>query len=318
MSDPILVVGSIAYDDVQTPFERRRNVLGGAASYFSLAASLYAPVRLVGVVGDDFVQSDIDRIAAKGVDVAGIERTSGRSFHWSGRYDYELSGAETLSTDLGVFASWRPSVPDAFRDSPFVFLANIHPDIQLEVLDQISAPRFVALDSMNLWIDTQRDALARVMSRVDLVSLNEAEVRQFGRTFSVLRGAREILALGPKALIVKRGEYGAVLFTARGSFWAPAFPLEKIQDPTGAGDSFAGGMIGYIAGCGEPTEGVLRRAVIHGTVCASFAVERFSVEGIETLTRERVAERYRALRDLVTIGAEAVAEADPFAVARSA
>lgn len=313
VTNTILVVGSLAYDDVQTPFERRRNVLGGAACYFSFASSLYAPVRLVGVVGDDFEQSDIDRVARKGVDVSGIERRPGRSFHWSGRYDYELGSAETLATDLGVFATWRPEVPEAFRDSDLVFLANIHPEIQLEVLDQVRKPRLVALDSMNLWIDTQRDALAKVMSRVDIVSLNEGEVRQFGRTFSVLRGAREILALGPRALIVKRGEYGAVLFTEAGSFWAPAFPLEKIQDPTGAGDSFAGGFLGYLATCETPDDAHLRRAVIHGVVCASFAVERFSVEGIEGLTRDRAAERYRALRDLVTIGAEAVAEDDPFA-----
>lgn len=315
MSDAILVVGSLAYDDVQTPFERRRRVLGGAACYFSMAASLYAPVRLVGVVGDDFAQSDIDRVAAKGVDVSGIERRPGNSFHWSGRYDYELSSAETLATDLGVFGSWRPSIPESFRDSRFVFLANIHPEIQLEVLDQVREPSLVALDSMNLWIETRHEALAKVMARVNVVSLNEAEVRQFGRTFSILRGAREILELGPRAVIVKRGEYGAVLITPDSSFWAPAFPLEKIQDPTGAGDCFAGGLMGYLASCASLDDGSLRRAVIHGTVCASFAVERFSVEGVESLTRERAAERYRALRDLVTIGAEAVAEADPFATA---
>lgn len=313
VSDTILVVGSLAYDDVQTPFERRRRVLGGAACYFSLAASLYAPVRLVGVVGDDFEQSDIDRVARKGVDVSGIERRPGRSFHWSGRYDYELGAAETLATDLGVFGTWEPRIPEAFRDSDFVFLANIHPVIQLDVLDQVRRPKLVALDSMNLWIDTQRDALAKVMSRVDVVSLNEAEVRQFGRTFSILRGAREILELGPRALIVKRGEYGAVLFTKGSSFWAPAYPLEKIQDPTGAGDAFAGGLVGYLASCGTPDDAHLRRALIHGVVCASFAVEKFSVEGVEQLTRERAAERYRSLRDLVTIGAEAVAEDDPFA-----
>ncbi|HEX4743836.1 MAG TPA: PfkB family carbohydrate kinase [Candidatus Limnocylindria bacterium] len=315
MSDTILVVGSLAYDDVQTPFERRRRVLGGAACYFSLAASLYTKVRLVGVVGDDFEQGDIERLTRKGVDVSGLERRPGRSFHWSGRYDYELGSAETLATDLGVFGTWEPRIPDAFRDTPFVFLANIHPAIQLDVLEQVRRPRLVALDSMNLWIDTQREALAEVMSRVDVVSLNEGEVRQFARTHSILRGAREILELGPRALIVKRGEYGAVLFTKGGSFWAPAFPLEKIQDPTGAGDSFAGGLMGYLASCGSPDDAHLRRALIHGVVCASFAVERFSVEGVEQLTRERAAERYRALRDIVTIGAEAVAEDDPFAAA---
>ena len=313
VANTILVVGSLAYDDVQTPFERRRNVLGGAACYFAFAASLYGPVRLVGVIGDDFEQSDVERLTRKGVDVSGIERRPGRSFHWSGRYDYELGAAETLATDLGVFATWRPEIPAAFTDSELVFLANIHPEIQLEVLEQVRGPKLVALDSMNLWIDTQREALSKVMSRVDVVSLNEGEVRQFGRTFSVLRGAREILALGPRALIVKRGEYGAILFTRAGSFWAPAFPLEKIQDPTGAGDAFAGGLMGYLARCETPDDAHLRRAVIHGIVCASFAVERFSVEGIEQLTRDGAAERYRALREIVTIGAETVTQVDPFA-----
>jgi sugar/nucleoside kinase (ribokinase family) len=312
VSNTILVVGSLAYDDVQTPFDRRRRVLGGAACYFSLAAALYARVRLVGVVGDDFHDSDLKRLTRRGVDTSGVERRPGRSFHWSGRYDYELGAAETLATDLGVFGSWQPEVPEGFRDSAFVFLANIHPAIQLDVLRQMKGPKLVALDSMNLWIDTQRDALTEVMSQVDVVSLNEGEVRQFGRTFSVLRGARAILDLGPRALVVKRGEYGAVLFTGEGSFWAPAFPLEKIQDPTGAGDTFAGGLIGYLASCGTLDDAHLRRAVIHGVVCASFAVESFSVDGIEALTRERAAERYRALRDLVTIGAEAVADPDPF------
>lgn len=310
-------MGSLAYDDVQTPFERRRRVLGGAACYFSFAASLYAPVSLVAVVGDDFDEADIERLRARGVAVAGIERRQGRSFHWSGRYDYELAGAETLTTELGVFGGWRPRVPDALADSDVVFLANIDPEIQIETLGQVRAPKFVALDSMNFWIESKREALAEVMSRVDLVSLNEAEVRQFGRTFSVLRGARQVLELGPRALVVKRGEYGAVLFTREGSFWAPAFPLEKIQDPTGAGDAFAGGLLGYVASCERADDTVLRRAVIHGTVCASFAVERFSVEGIEALTRERAAQRYRDLRELVTIGAEAIGDADPFKPADS-
>jgi len=311
----ILVVGSLAYDDVQTPFERRRGVLGGAACYFALAAALYAPVRLVGVIGEDFAEGDVARLRARGIDLAGLERRRGRSFRWFGRYDYDLSTAETLNTDLGVFADWRPAVPPAFADSDFVFLANIDPEIQLEVLGQVGSPAVVALDTMNFWIDHKRDALAAVMSRVDIVSVNEAEARQFCQTFSIIRAAREILALGPRALVVKRGEYGATLFTRESAFWAPAFPLEKIQDPTGAGDAFAGGMLGHLAGTGRLDEHELRRAVIHGAVCASFAVERFSVDGIEAITRESAGERYRALRELVTIGAEAVADADPFAPA---
>jgi sugar/nucleoside kinase (ribokinase family) len=307
------VVGSLAYDDVQTPFERHRRVLGGAASYFAFAASLYAPVRLVGVVGTDFDEADLSRLRAKGVDVSGVERREGRSFHWQGRYDYDLGNAETLATDLGVFGDWKPSLPERFLDSPFVFLANIDPDIQLALLEQVRGRATVVLDTMNFWIDHKREALARVVEKADLVSVNEAEARQFVRTFSIVRAAREILALGPRALIVKRGEYGATLFTRSGSFWAPAYPLEKIQDPTGAGDSFAGGFLGHLARCGAVDDHELRRAVIHGIVCASFAVERFSVDGIEALDRETAVARYRSLRELVTIGAEAVADADPFA-----
>ncbi len=308
----ILVVGSVAYDDVQTPFDRRRGVLGGAASYFALAASLYAPVRLVGVVGDDFRDEDRARLAGRQVDLAGLEKRPGRSFHWVGRYDYEMAAAETLATDLGVFADWRPELPRSFTDSPFVFLANIDPEIQLALVEQVRAPKAIVLDTMNYWIDYKRDALARVLSRVDIVSVNEGEARQFCRTFSIVRAAREILALGPRALVVKRGEYGSTLFTKDETFWAPAYPLEKIEDPTGAGDSFAGGFLGYLALAGSVDADQLRRAVIHGTVCASFAVESFSVDGIAAATRERVAERYRTLRRLVAIEADAVAGADPF------
>ena len=308
----ICVVGSLAYDDVQTPFERKRGVLGGAASYFSFAASLYAPVRLVGVVGGDFRAEDVARFEAKGVDCAGLERREGTSFHWSGRYGYEMGGAETLATDLGVFGDWHPVVPEVFADSEFVFLANIDPEIQLEVLAQVRHPTAVALDTMNYWIDHKRDALAEVMSRVDVVSINEGEARQFCRTFSIIRAAREILALGPRALIIKRGEYGAALFTQEETFWAPAYPLEKIQDPTGAGDSFAGGFMGYLARAGRLDDSILRHAIIHGTVCASFAVETFSVDGIAAVTRARASERFRTLRRLVALEAEALDEGDPF------
>jgi sugar/nucleoside kinase (ribokinase family) len=306
-STAILVVGSVAYDDVRTPFESRAEVLGGAASYFSLAASLYAPVRLAAVVGEDFRDEDATRFARKAIDLAGLERRRGSSFRWAGRYDYELSGAETVATELGVFADWRPELPENYRETPFVFLANIDPEVQHAVLDQVRRPALVALDTMNFWIEQRRDALVRVMSRVDVVCVNEAEVRQFCATPSVLKAAREILALGPKAIVVKRGEHGAMLFTGAGMFWSPAYPLEQVRDPTGAGDAFAGGFIGYLAGCGRPDATEMRRAVLHGTVCASFAVETFSVDGIEGANRAAVVERYRALRELVNVGAEEAA-----------
>jgi sugar/nucleoside kinase (ribokinase family) len=308
----ILVVGSLAYDDVRTPFERRRDVLGGAASYFALAARLYGTVRLVAVVGDDFRDEDIERLARRGVDVSGIERRSGRSFRWSGRYAYDMSTAETLNTDLGVFEHWRPHVPDAMRDAPFVFLANIHPKIQLDVLEQVRSPRLVATDSMDFWLDHERASVADVMARSQVVCINESEARQFAQTFSIMRAARLILELGPAALVVKRGEHGAMLFLkGGGTFWSPAYPMEKVQDPTGAGDAFAGGFLGHLAAAGRDDAHELRRAVVHGTVCASFAVETFSIDGIDAATPDAVDGRYRVLRSIVSIGAEALAEAAP-------
>lgn len=308
----ILVVGSLAYDEVQTPFERRREVLGGAASYFSVAASLYSQVHVVGVVGDDFREEDIGRLASRGVDVAGIERRTGRSFRWFGRYDYDMSTAETLNTDLGVFGEWRPEVPDRLRDAPFVFLANIHPEIQLDVLRQVRAPTLVAMDSMNYWMEHSKSAVAEVMSKAHVVSINEAEARQFAQTFSIIRAARAILALGPTALVIKRGEHGAMLFLQDGGmFWTPAYPLEKVQDPTGAGDAFAGGFVGHLSVTGRCDADELRRAVVHGVVCGSFAVEGFSIDGLVAATPAHIDARYKELRAIVTVGAESVAGAGP-------
>jgi sugar/nucleoside kinase (ribokinase family) len=296
----ILVVGSLAYDDVHTPYDNRREVLGGAASYFSLAACLYAPVRLMGVVGDDFRASDLERLRAKGIDLAGVEHAKGKSFRWLGRYDHDLATAETINTDLGVFGDWEPTVPAAFVDSEFVFLANILPEIQSRMLDQVRAPKAIALDTMNYWIERRRDALASVMARVDIVTINEAEARQFCGTHNVLRAAREIQALGPRAVVIKRAEYGALLLTADRIFWTPAYPLDEVRDPTGAGDAFAGGLLGYLAGSGQLDDRTLCEAVLHGTVCASFAVEDFSVDGIERADMAGVERRVRELQALVS------------------
>jgi len=300
-ASPILVVGSLAYDDVRTPVASRDSVLGGAASYFAMAAALYAPVRLVGVVGDDFRDSDLERLVKRGIDVGGLERRSGRSFRWRGTYDFALDTAETINTDLGVFGDWRPRIPAAFRDSRLAFLANIDPEIQLATLEQIDKPDLVALDTMNYWIDHSRDALLRVIGRVDLVSINEGEVRQLIGTLNVARAARAVLALGPRAVVVKRGEHGATLFTKTSTFWSPAYPIEEVADPTGAGDTFAGGLIGYLAGVPQVDDAALRRAVLHGSVCASFAVERFSVDGIEAATRAQVDGRHDELRELIRL-----------------
>lgn len=295
MTASVLVVGSLAYDDVRTPVASRDAVLGGAASYFAMAASLYAPVRLVGVVGDDFRAEDIARLAARGIDLSGLERRAGRSFHWRGTYDFALDTAETINTDLGVFADWTPTIPAAFADSGFVFLANIHPEIQLATLEQMRAPRIVALDTMNYWIEQTRDALIRVIRRVDIVSINEPEARQLMGTLNIVDAAREVLALGPRAVIIKRGERGATLFTHDAAFSSPAWPLAQVTDPTGAGDTFAGGLLGYLSQQTELDDAALRRGVVHGNVCASFAVERFSVDGIEAATRADVDRRYAAM-----------------------
>jgi sugar/nucleoside kinase (ribokinase family) len=296
----ILVVGSLAYDDVKTPYDSRREVLGGAASYFSLAACLYAPVRLMGVVGDDFRASDLERLRAKGIDLAGVEHAEGRSFRWLGKYDHDLAAAETINTDLGVFGDWEPTVPPAFVDSEFVFLANILPEIQQRMLDQVRAPKAVALDTMNYWIERRRDALAAVMARVDIVTVNEAEARQFCGTHNVLKAARQILGLGPRAVVIKRAEYGALLLTSGRVFWTPAYPLEEVRDPTGAGDAFAGGLLGHLAQTGKLDDRTLCRAVLHGTVCASFAVEEFSVDGIERADQKAVERRVGELEALVS------------------
>jgi len=296
----ILVVGSLAYDDVHTPYDSRREVLGGAASYFSLAACLYAPVRLMGVVGDDFRSADLERLRAKGIDLAGVEHAKGRSFRWFGKYDHDLATAETINTDLGVFGDWEPAVPAAFADSEFVFLANILPEIQARMLEQVRAPKAVALDTMNYWIERRRAALADVMTRVDIVTVNEAEARQFCGTHNVLKAAREILALGPRAVVIKRAEYGALLLTNDRIFWTPAYPLDEVRDPTGAGDAFAGGLLGHLAQAGTLDDRTLCRAVLHGTVCASFAVEDFSVDGIERADRKAIDRRVRDLESLVS------------------
>ena len=300
MPPHILVVGSLAYDDVHTPYDSRSEVLGGAASYFSLAACLYAPVRLMGVVGDDFRASDLERLRRKGIDLAGVEHAKGRSFRWLGKYDHDLATAETINTDLGVFGDWEPRVPPAFVDSEFVFLANILPEIQGRMLEQVRAPKAIALDTMNYWIERQRAALADVMTRVDIVTVNEAEARQFCGTHNVVKAARQIRALGPRAVIIKRAEYGALLLTADRIFWTPAYPLDEVRDPTGAGDAFAGGLLGHLARSGTLDDRTLCHAVLHGTVCASFAVEEFSVDGIERADLGAVERRVRELEALVT------------------
>ena len=301
---PVLVVGSVALDSVETPFGKADDVLGGSATFFSAAASLLTPVQLVGVVGSDYPLEKLEPLAARGVDLAGLERAEGQSFRWRGRYRHDLNAAETLETHLGVFSRFSPKIPEQFRDAPFVFLANIDPRLQLDVLNQVKRPKLVACDTMNFWIQSRRPDLLELLSRVDLVTLNDGEARQLSEKVNLVQAARWIMELGPKHVVIKKGEHGAFMFSEDGIFFAPAYPLENVFDPTGAGDSFAGGFIGYLARSGDLSDASMRRAVMYGSALGSFAVEKFSTERLMTLTRDEVGGRIRKLRELTTFEEE--------------
>jgi sugar/nucleoside kinase (ribokinase family) len=293
----LTVVGSIAFDSVKTPFGERERMLGGAAVHFSLAASFFTEVRPVGPVGDDFGAAEFEVLERRGVVTDDIERVEGgRSFFWRGRYEFDLNVAHTEDTQLGVFGEFEPKLSPASREADTLFLANIQPDLQRQVRAQCEASSFSALDSMNLWIDTTRDSLLAAIAEVDCVILNDAEIRQLTGEPNLARAARAVMEHGPRAVVAKQGEYGAALFTADSFFALPGFPLEDVRDPTGAGDSFAGGFIGYLDGQqGELDEACLRRAMGYGTVLASFNVERFGTERVAALSREEIEERFAAL-----------------------
>lgn len=294
----LLVVGSVALDSVETPFGRADDVIGGSATFFSAAASLFGPVQVVGVVGDDYPHRDLDFLVARDVDFAGLQRASGESFRWSGRYSFDLGTRETLETKLGVFADFDPAIPDEFRDAEWVFLGNIDPALQLSVLEQIRNPGFVACDTMNFWIEGQRDALVALIGRVDLLLVNDSEARELSGDFNLSRAARWICERGPRYVVIKKGEHGAVLFTPDSTFFAPGFPLEEVFDPTGAGDAFAGGFMGYLAQAGECDDHHLRRAMVYGSAMGSFAVEQFSVDRFRTLTAPEIEDRVRLFREM--------------------
>lgn len=300
----VLVVGSVALDSVETPFGKADDVLGGSATYFSAAASLLTPVQLVGVVGTDYPMASLEPLAARGVDLAGLERADGTSFRWRGRYRHDLNAAETLETHLGVFSRFSPKIPDQFRDAPFVFLANIDPRLQLDVLNQVKRPKLVACDTMNFWIQSRRPDLVDLLRKVDLVTLNDGEARQLSEKVNLVQAARWIMELGPKHVIIKKGEHGAFMFSRASVFFATAYPLETVFDPTGAGDSFAGGFIGYLARSGDLSDANMRRAVVYGSALGSFAVEKFSTERLMSLTREEVDTRVRQLRQLTAFEEE--------------
>ncbi|HEY3282381.1 MAG TPA: PfkB family carbohydrate kinase [Armatimonadota bacterium] len=294
----VLVVGSVAFDNVKTPLGEVNDVLGGAAVYGSVSASFFAPVQLVGVVGEDFPQEHVDMLAARGIDLQGLQRVAGPTFRWKGFYDYDLNQAHSLDTQLGVFESFRPTIPDAYRDAEYVFLANIDPTLQLEVLDQVKSPTLTFCDTMNFWISGKKQELLKVLERVDVAFLNDAEARQLCDTFSLVKAAKELHRIGPSVVVIKKGEHGAVLFTKGDHFSAPSYPLEEVKDPTGAGDTFEGGFVGYLARTDDTSEANLRKAVVYGSVMASFNVEDFSLERMKRLTRPEIAARYREFKQM--------------------
>jgi sugar/nucleoside kinase (ribokinase family) len=303
---PALIVGSLAFDDLEMPSGTFDNVLGGAATYSSITAALLAPVRLVGVVGDDFPGGVLDDLKRRGVDTAGVEHADGKTFRWRGRYSADLSSRTTLDTQLNVFADFRPKIPPHFRATPFVLLGNIHPALQLEVLAQIEKPRLVMADTMNLWIHSEPKLLGEVLSKIELLVINDEEARDLTGIQNLVKAAADIRRRGPSRLIIKRGEHGALYFDDAGVFFAPGYPLEDVLDPTGAGDSFAGGLIGYIARVGDVDHHTLRRAIYFGSALGSFCVEGIGPKRLLDVSAKDLAKRMQQFMALVETGGPVV------------
>lgn len=295
----LLVVGSVAFDTVETPFGKRENALGGSALFFSACASYFTDVRLVAVIGDDFPEDTVDFLRERRVDVSGLHRVEGDTFRWSGRYGYDLNEAVTLDTQLNVFGEFRPELSSSYRDTEYVFLANIDPELQLEVLDQVRDPKFVACDTMNFWIEGKLPELKKTLKRVDMLVINEGEARALSGESNMVKAARAIRDMGPNYLVIKRGEYGALTFAGDDVFFAPAYPLEHVFDPTGAGDTFAGGMIGNLARWDRLDADTMRAATVMGCTMASFVVEGFSFDRMRDLNDDLIRQRLAAFRKLV-------------------
>lgn len=296
----LLVIGTLAFDDIETPFAKRENLLGGSATHFAYCSSFFQNTRLVGVVGTDFPREDLAEMEARHIDCTGVEVAQGKSFRWSGRYEADWNTRHTLDTQLNVFADFDPKVPAAFRDAHYVFLANAEPAIQMKALEQMRRPKLVVADTMNLWIDVKRDDLLALLGKVDGLVLNDEEARMLTDERNLFHAARKVLELGPRFVILKKGEHGAFLFGEDVHFALPAYPVEEVVDPTGAGDSFAGGFMGYVASVDHTAAATLRRAMLYGTVTASFCVEGFSVEGVARRSRSDVEQRYNELFSIVT------------------
>lgn len=302
MSNPVLIVGSLAFDDLEMPSGTFNDVLGGAATYSAIAASLFGPIRLVGVVGNDFPPAVLEDLKRRGVDTAGVEHANGKTFRWRGRYSPDLASRTTLDTQLNVFADFRPKIPQAFKSSPFVLLGNIHPALQLEVLAQVEKPKLVVADTMNFWITGEPKLLGEVLSKIDLLVINDEEARELSGIHNLVKAAADIRKRGPSRLIVKRGEHGALYFDDAGVFFAPAYPLEEVLDPTGAGDSFAGGLIGYAAKSGTLDHRTMRRAMFFGCALGSFCVEGIGPRRLLDVTRADLKTRMDAFTALVETG----------------
>ncbi len=296
----LLVVGSVAFDDIDGPFGHYPMILGGSASFFATAASYFTSgVSTVAVVGDDFPQEHLDFFESRGVDISGIEKAAGKTFFWKGKYSDDLSSRESLDTQLGVFGDFNPKLSESQRECELLFLGNIHPALQLSVLEQVKSPVLIAADTMNFWIGGERDALAKTLEKVQTLVINDEEAREISNEFNLVKAAEKIRAMGPKTVVIKRGDAGAMLFYDGGNFFAPALPLLEPKDPTGAGDSFAGGFMGYLASFdGELNPEVIRTAMIYGSVMASFSVEQFSLDGLRGLTTEAIKERFDMFREL--------------------
>jgi sugar/nucleoside kinase (ribokinase family) len=297
----LLVVGSIALDSIFTPFGETADALGGSAIYFSVAGSILHPVQVVGVVGHDYPYHELERLASRGIDWSGVERAEGESFRWKGKYSYDLQSRETLETRLGVFADFSPKLPANFRASRYLFLGNIDPELQLGVLDQVDRPGLVVCDTMNYWIKSKKAPLLRLLERVDVLMVNDSEARELSGDWNIHRAGRWILARGPRRVVIKQGEYGALLIEPRRTFYVPAFPLESVFDPTGAGDAFAGGFMAYLARAGSDSEDDIRRAMVYGAAMGSYAVEQFGIRGFDQVTLADVEARVRAFQDLTQV-----------------
>jgi sugar/nucleoside kinase (ribokinase family) len=297
--NPILAVGSVAFDSIKTPFGEANRVVGGAATYFSIAASFFTEVRIVAVVGDDFGKNVDTVFGGRNIDLSGLEKVPGETFRWKGEYGFDLNSRETIYTHLNVFEAFTPKIPAGHRSSPFVFLGNIHPTLQVDVLNQVNKPRLVGADTMNYWIERTPGELKDVLKRVDVLLINDSEARELAGQANLVKAARTIQSMGPRTLVIKRGEHGVLMTRTGGGFFAaPAMPLEEVFDPTGAGDTFAGGFLGYLASCDEVNDASLARAIIYGSTLASYAVEDFSVDRLLRLTRDEVTSRFNEFKKL--------------------